>query len=124
MPYIKIYVEYEEYVQIVESAKTVGASISTLIRSQLIRSQLIKPNRDGRFFEILDEVITKAESLSPNSEFTIPDLYTNIEWREIVKEINVGTLGKRFFAEVVGNNVAGVVPANEKKKRCELYIKR
>jgi hypothetical protein len=119
MPYVKFSVDKEEFSQITEAAKVAGISTSAWVRSQLHL-----PPGVSRFSEILDETMLRAEALTPNTDFSIPDLYSAIEWREIATEIGVGVLGKRFYEQVVGKNVNGVVPANAKKNRRELYQKR
>jgi len=118
MPFLKVYVDDSEQAQIELSATELGLSVSAFVRSKL---QL--ENTVSRFSQILNETIVLAEALPSGVDFTVPDLYTAIEWQNITNEIGAGVLGKRFFENVISGNVSGVSPANQRRNRRELYKK-
>jgi|GEM_PF-6711248 len=119
MAYIKIYVDNAELEEITKCANQTGISLSAYVRIKLGL-----PADISRFSEILENTIKLAEDSSPGTEFSIPDLYTAINWNSITSEIGAGVLGKRFFESVVSGKVAGVVPMYQKKNRRELYLKK
>ena len=113
---IKIYVSDSEKAEIEEMAIAEGVGISSLIKSKL---QLKSTSKISKALEM---TIEKAEALPP-CEFNITELFTGVEWGNMIKEVSAGQLGKQFYTQVIAGNVEGISFLDMKNRKA-LYSKK
>lgn len=115
MSFFKIYVSQEEREEIEAAAKEEGVSVSTYVKNKL------ELESASAISQALAETIHRAENLPP-CVFSIPGVFTQVEWEALTKTINPGQLGKQFYEQVEQGNVNGVCYEGTKNRKA-LYKK-
>lgn len=99
---IKVHLNSDEHAEMLERAREAQMPISTYIKSQLTFTQ------QSAFQQVLSELIEKTDEVPAGTEFSIKALYSEIEWKAMLSNINAGQLGKRFYDKVMQGLVDGV----------------
>ncbi|HFU3734579.1 TPA: DUF1413 domain-containing protein [Streptococcus suis] len=66
---------------------------------------------------MIADTIQRVKKLPPQTQFTLPDLYTGLEWKEVSKAV-----GRLFSDYAKNNSIVEMIGKTSNKKK--IYLKK
>ena len=70
---------------------------------------------------MIDDTIQRVEKLPPQTQFTLPDLYTGLEWKEASKSERI-LLGRLFSDYEKNSSIVEMIGKTSNNKK--IYLKK